>query len=74
MTQSLLLHTPRLAIVGINEINISQLTRYFLHNIEHLNQGGGKGPSTEHDVRVVYDNWFYNICHDTEVRFFLMHD
>ena len=72
MTQSLLLHTARLEIVGINEITLIQLTRYFIENIDHLKQGGGNVPTTPQDVRAVYDNWQYNVRHNSEVRFFLM--
>lgn len=74
MTHSLLLHTSRLTIVGINEINIAALNQYFLQNIEHLKLGGGQVPQNEEQVRRVYDNWLRNIDSDNEVRFFLLLD
>lgn len=72
MTHSLLLHTSRLTIVGINEINIPALTAYFESNAEHLKLGGGQIPKTEQEIRSVYDNWQKNIQNNTEVRFFLL--
>jgi ribosomal-protein-alanine N-acetyltransferase len=74
MTQSLLLHTSRLTIVGINEINIPALVAYFETNAEHLKLGGGQIPQTEAEVRSVYDVWLRNIQKDTEVRFFLLYE
>lgn len=74
MTYSLLLDTPRLTIVGINEINMSQLVRYFQTNHQHLKFGGGFVPQTEQEIRGVYDNWMANIQRGTEVRFFIIKD
>lgn len=74
MTYSLLLDTSRLTIVGINEINVSDLANYFIANKEHLKNGGGKVPQTELQVRAVYDHWLDNIRKDSEVRFFILLD
>ncbi len=74
MTHSLLLHTSRLTIVGINEINISRVTQYFNQNYHHLKLGGGNVPETEYQVRSVFDNWLHNVRNDNEVRFFLLQE
>jgi ribosomal-protein-alanine N-acetyltransferase len=74
MTYSLLLDTSRLTIVGINEINVSDLAAYFIANKEHLKNGGGKVPQTEPQVRAVYDSWLEKIHSDSEVRFFILLD
>lgn len=74
MTHSLLLHTSRLTIVGINEINMNQLVSYFQTNAEHLTQGGGFIPRTRQEIQGVYDQWFANIDKQTEVRFFILCD
>ncbi|TCS40322.1 GNAT family N-acetyltransferase [Reinekea marinisedimentorum] len=71
MAYSLKLNTPRLSIVGINDINIYELVRYFLNNHHHLLQGGGFVPNTAQDVEDVYEQWLSNMDRDTEVRFFI---
>lgn len=72
MTHSLLLHTSRLTIVGISDINMSSLIDYFEQNFEHLRFAGGKVPQTPEQVRLVYDRWLEATHNQTEVRFFLL--
>lgn len=71
MAYSLKLDTPRLTIVGINEINIHDLARYYLNNYQHLLKGGGFVPKTVDEVEDVCQQWLGNIEHETEVRFFI---
>ncbi|MEJ2043060.1 MAG: GNAT family N-acetyltransferase [Reinekea sp.] len=74
MTHSLLLYTSRLTIVGINEINFSQLIQYYQENADHLMYGGGSVPRTDIQIRTTYDTWLNNIRNQNEVRFFLLLD
>lgn len=74
MTHSLLLHTPRLTIVGISDINIRALTDYFELNHTHLRFGGGPVPCTAGEVQIVYDRWLDSARQGNEVRFFLLLD
>lgn len=74
MTHSLLLHTSRLTIVGISDINVRDLIDYFDLNREHLRYGGGRVPETTEEVRSVYDTWLSQVRAGTEVRFFLLQD
>lgn len=74
MTYSLLIDTPRLTIVGINEINMSELVEYLQSNHQHLKYGGGFVPYTKEEIRAVYDNWTMSIKHGDDVRFFIVKD
>ncbi|EAR07863.1 GNAT family N-acetyltransferase [Reinekea blandensis] len=74
MTHSLLLHTSRLTIVGISDINTRDLIDYFTLNREHLRFAGGRVPETPEEVRAVRDNWLTQVQEGREVRFFLLQE
>jgi ribosomal-protein-alanine N-acetyltransferase len=71
MAYSLKLNTPRLTIVGINEVNIHDLIHYQLNNQKHLLQSGGYVPKTTQEVEKIYQQWLNNTERDIEVRFFI---
>ncbi|WP_320827577.1 GNAT family N-acetyltransferase [Reinekea sp.] len=74
MTYSLLLDTPRLTLVGTDDISLVQLSDYFQGNYRHLLQSGGFIPTTGTQVRALLDNWQILIGRDTEVRLFIILD
>lgn len=71
MAISLHLETNRLSILGINEVSVSALENYYLHNYDHLIGGGGFVPKKRSEIEAVYQQWYENILNNQEVRFFI---